>query len=61
MDAGTIRRMQLAAAVRIAEALLDLATTAVQRNLSTLGAEIIRFLFLGLAHPDASEEDDALG
>lgn len=55
MDAGDFRRMSLADAVQIAESLLDLAITAVQRDLTadlaTLTPEIVRFLFSGLTEP----------
>lgn len=52
MDAGTFRSMPLAAAVTIAESLLDLAITTVQQDLDSdlaeLNAEIIEFVFRGL-------------
>lgn len=55
MDAGVMRRMPLADAVHIVEALLDLAITAVQRDLdadlATLIPEILRFISLGLTLP----------
>lgn len=52
MESGHFRRMPLADAVHIAESLLDLAITTVQRDLSadltTLAPEILRFLLSGL-------------
>ena len=52
MESGHFRRMPLADAVHIAESLLDLAITTVQRDLaadlSTLAQEITRFLLDGL-------------
>lgn len=52
-DAGTFRSMPLDAAVTIVESLLDIAITAVQRDvdcdLTDLNAEIITFLFRGLS------------
>lgn len=62
MDAGVFRRMSLDHAVSIVEALLDLWTTDLQRDLHAelggLGEETIAFLLRGLAPPAASGSDD---
>lgn len=53
MDAGTFRQTPLATAVTIVESLLDIAITAVQQDLdcdlTELNAQIIAFVFRGLA------------